>query len=95
MPLYEYACDPCRIIYQTRHGINAPRPKSCNQCGADLRRVYSPPNLNIHNYGGPTEAKYANMSASEEIAKENELQKVYKTIWMPEDVKHSPWEDHH
>jgi putative FmdB family regulatory protein len=94
MPTYEYACDPCLIIYQTKHGINDPRPNKCQECGGELRKVLSAPNLNLKNYGGPTEAKYAKVSAGEELAKEKELQKVYRTIWVPEDVKHSPWEDH-
>ena len=23
MPIYEYQCEPCRIIYETMHGIEA------------------------------------------------------------------------
>ena len=42
-----------------------------------------------------TEAKYANLSVSDEIAKEAELQKIYKTVWLPPEVKHSPWDDDH
>jgi len=48
----------------------------------------------MRNHTSPTEAKYANLSANEEIAREKELQKVYETVWMPEDVKHSPWDRH-
>jgi hypothetical protein len=54
--------------------------------------VISAPNLNIKGYTSPTEAKYANLSESDEIKKEQDLQKVYQTIWLPEDVKHSPWD---
>jgi len=35
------------------------------------------------------------LSASDEIAKEKELQKVYETIWVPPEVKHSPWDEDH
>ena len=28
----------------------------------------------------------------EEIAKEQELQKVYERIWLPPPVQHSPWD---
>jgi hypothetical protein len=52
----------------------------------------------MSNHTSPTAAKYAKMSETEELARENELQKVYKTIWVPPEVKHSPWEeddDHH
>ncbi len=93
MPLYEYACDPCRIVYQTRHGLNEPRPERCPQCSSNLRRIYSAPMVN-NGYGGPSEAKYAKVSESEEIAREAQLQKVYETLWLPAEVKHSPWDEH-
>ena len=95
MPTYEYACDPCRVIYQTRHGINDPRPEKCPQCQGTLRKVLSAPSLNTQNHTSPTQAKYAKLSESDEIAKEKELQKVYRTIWIPPEVKHSPWDDDH
>jgi len=94
LPLYEYACDSCRLIYQARHGVNAPRPEVCPRCNGELRKVLTAPSLNMRNHTSPTEAKYANLSANEEIAREKELQKVYETVWMPEDVKHSPWDRH-
>jgi len=95
VPTYEYACDPCLTIYRTRHGMNETGPQSCSKCQGPLRKVLSAPNLNVRNYSGPTEAKYANLSVSDEIAKERELQKVYETIWVPPEVKHSPWDDDH
>jgi putative FmdB family regulatory protein len=95
MPTYEYACDSCYTIYETRHGVNDPRPQACPECKAQLRRVLSAPNLNTRQFSSPTEAKYANLSVSDEIAKEADMQKVYKTIWLPPEVKHSPWEDDH
>lgn len=95
MPTYEYACDPCRIIYQARHGINDPRPEHCPKCNGDLRKVLSAPSLNTRNHSSPTQAKYAKVSESDEIAKEKELQKVYETIWIPPEVKHSPWDHDH
>ena len=95
MPTYEYACDPCLTIYRTRHGMNEQGPQSCGKCQGPLRKLLSAPHVNVRNYGGPTEAKYANLSESDEIAKEKELQKVYETIWVPPEVKHSPWDDDH
>jgi hypothetical protein len=35
------------------------------------------------------------MTDSEELARENDLQKVFDTIWMPSEIKHNPWEDDH
>ncbi len=92
MPIYEYACDPCRVIYQTRHSMNESGPSNCKKCGGDLRKVISAPHLNTRNYTSPTEAKYANLSLSDEVKKEKDLQKVYETIWVPPEVKHSPWD---
>jgi putative FmdB family regulatory protein len=95
MPTYEYACDPCLVIYRTRHGMNEPGPQTCGKCQGPLRKVLSAPSLNVRNYTSPTEAKYANLSVSDEIAKEKDLQKVYQTIWVPPEVKHSPWDEDH
>jgi len=94
VPFYEYACDPCRTIYKARHGINEAGPAECPECHNRLRKVISAPSLNTRNYSGPTEAKYANLSVSDEIAKEKELQSVYRSIWIPPEVKHSPWDEH-
>ncbi|MFN0314116.1 MAG: FmdB family zinc ribbon protein [Burkholderiales bacterium] len=94
MPFYEYACDPCLTIFKARHGINDARPETCPQCKSGLRKVMSAPNLNTKNFSSPTEAKYSKLSESDEIKKEAALQKVYQTIWIPEEVKHSPWEEH-
>jgi putative FmdB family regulatory protein len=95
MPTYEYACDPCLVIYRTRHGINEQGPQACGKCERPLRKVISAPNLNVRNYTSPTQAKYASLSASDEVAKERDLQKVYETIWVPPEVKHSPWDEDH
>jgi putative FmdB family regulatory protein len=94
VPFYEYACDPCRIIYKARHGMNEAGPAQCPKCQGDLRKVVSAPSLNTRNHTSPTEAKYANLSVSDEIAKEKELQSVYQSIWIPPEVKHSPWDEH-
>ena len=95
MPTYEYACDPCFILYQTRHGMNETGPAQCQSCNGALRKVISAPSLNLKNHTSPTQAKYAKLSESDEIAKEKELQKVYRTIWIPPEVKHSPWDHDH
>ena len=95
MPTYEYACDPCRVIYQTRHGMNDAGPAHCQSCKGNLRKVISAPSLNTKNHSSPTQAKYSKLSESDEIAKEKDLQKVYQTIWIPPEVKHSPWDHDH
>ena len=66
MPTYEYACDSCHVIFQTRHGMNEKGLSTCTQCNSALRKVISAPRLNVKNFNGPTEAKYANMTVKEE-----------------------------
>ena len=95
MPTYEYACDPCLTIYRTRHGMNEQGLLHCRTCNGELRKVLSAPSLNTANYSSPTAAKYAKLSESDEVAKEKELQKIYQTIWVPPEVKHSPWDHDH
>jgi hypothetical protein len=74
------------------HGMNDPAPDRCPKCGSPLHRRISAPRINRHNFTSPTAAKYAKISAREEIAKERELQKVYQRMWLPPPVKHSPWD---
>ncbi len=95
MPTYEYACDPCLVIYRTQHKMSEQGPASCKKCGGGLRKVISAPSLNTKKFSGPTEAKYSRLSESDELAKEKELQKIYETIWVPPEVKHSPWDHDH
>ena len=92
MPFYEYACDPCQVVYKTRHAISEPGPQQCPRCSGGLRKVIAAPSLNTARHTSPTEAKYADLSLSDEVKKEKDLQKVYETIWLPEGVKHSPWD---
>jgi putative FmdB family regulatory protein len=93
MPVYEYECAPCRVIYEMRQRRSAPPLQSCPRCGGTVTRLISACHLNLNSFSSPTEAKYAKMSPREEVAKERELQKVYERIWLPPPVKHNPWED--
>jgi putative FmdB family regulatory protein len=92
MPIYEYECEPCRVIYEVRQGMKDPPLAGCPRCQGGVQRLISAPNLNLDNFGSPTEAKYARMSEREEIAREGDLQKSYERIWLPPPVKHDPWE---
>jgi putative FmdB family regulatory protein len=93
MPTYEYECERCRVVYETRHGVKDPPLDTCPRCGARISRLISAPNLNRGNHASPTEAKYARMSTREEVAREKVLQKDYERIWLPPPVKHSPWDE--
>ena len=93
MPVYEYECTPCRVVYETRHGMSGPPLETCPRCHAPVRRLMSAPNLNRGNYASPTEAKYAKLSDRDEMARERVLQRDYERIWLPPPVKHSPWDE--
>lgn len=67
MPTYLYVCGTCGSRREVRHGISESRP-ACEACGAALERVFTPPQLNLRNCSSPTAAKYARMSAAEEVA---------------------------
>ena len=95
MPVYHYECEPCRIIYKVQHSMND-RPKiDCPECKKTTERMVSSPNLSLGGWTSPTEARYSKMSDSEEIAREKTLQKDFQHVWLPEAVKHSPWDDDH
>ena len=93
MPIYEYECPPCRVIYEVLQGMKDPSITTCPRCGGAVTRMISAPNLNVHNFSSPTEARYARMSEREELARERELQKDYERIWLPPPVKHDPWNE--
>jgi putative FmdB family regulatory protein len=93
MPVYEYECEPCQVVYEVRQRSGDAPLETCPRCRRAVRRLISAPNLNRGNYAGPTEAKYAKLSARDEIARERILQKDYERIWLPPPVKHSHWED--
>jgi putative FmdB family regulatory protein len=92
MPVYEYECEPCRVIYEARQSLRDAPLETCPRCGGGVARLVSAPNFNRGNHASPTEAKYARMSHREEIARERVLQKDYERIWLPPPVKHSPWD---
>ena len=95
MPTYEYKCEPCRVIYSVRHGMNDKPDILCPKCEAATERMISAPNVITESFSSPTAARYSKLSESDEIAREKELQKDYQSVWLPPPVKHSPWDDDH
>jgi putative FmdB family regulatory protein len=93
MPTYEYECAPCRVVFETQHGISDAPLAACPRCEGPVTRLMSAPNFNRGNFSSPTEARYSKMSVEEEIAREKVLQKDYERVWLPPPVKHSPWDD--
>jgi putative FmdB family regulatory protein len=91
MPIYEYECTPCLVVYEVLHGMSDPPLESCPKCGGSVTRLISAPRLSRDNFSSRTAAKYAKVSPRQELATEQELQRVYERIWLPPPVKHSPW----
>jgi len=93
MPIYEYECAPCHVIYEVRQSLSDPPVATCPRCQGAVTRLISAPNLTLDNYSSPTDAKYPRLSEREEVARERVLQKDYERIWLPPPVKHNPWEE--
>jgi len=94
MPIYEYQCDDCREIHDVLQRLDDDPIEFCPTCGQVVRRLVSASNLNTGNYNSPTEAKYARISPTDEIAREKKLQRGYDTLRFPPGVKHDPEVDH-
>lgn len=94
MPTYEYRCEPCKTIYRTMHGMNEKPEYRCPDCDARIERMVSAPRLS-RGYRSPTEARYAGLSDRDEVAREKVLQQEYRKVWLPPEVKHSPWDHDH
>ena len=92
MPTYEYKCEPCRVIYQTMHGMNENPIQNCPTCEAPVTRLISAPSLNLKGFSSPTEAKYSKHTESEHVAMEKVLLKDYEKIWLPPFVKDNPYD---
>lgn len=43
MPKYDYRCSGCGNVYEKREGFDAPSLQACPSCGAEARRVLTPP----------------------------------------------------
>jgi putative FmdB family regulatory protein len=90
MPVYEYECAPCRVVYEIRQGLSDPALGACPRCQGTVARLISVPNVNRLNAASPTAARYARVSDREEIVREQALQQEYERVWLPPPVKHDP-----
>jgi putative FmdB family regulatory protein len=45
MPVYAFSCADCGPFDVTRRGADAGAPAACPACGAEARRVFTPPGL--------------------------------------------------
>ena len=51
MPTYDYVCTNCGHRLEVLHGVNAPGPSACPDCGGRLRRSFSPPTIHFKGSG--------------------------------------------
>ena len=51
MPTYDYVCTNCGHRLEVLHGVNAPGPTACPDCGGRLRRSFSPPTIHFKGSG--------------------------------------------
>jgi putative FmdB family regulatory protein len=45
VPIYAFTCEACGAFEVTRPGAESAAPAACPRCGADGRRVFTPPGL--------------------------------------------------
>ncbi|MBI3794120.1 MAG: zinc ribbon domain-containing protein [Nitrospinae bacterium] len=41
MPIYEYACDKCKVVKEITHGISEKKSPKCPKCGKVMKRIMS------------------------------------------------------
>ena len=53
MPIYDYLCANCGQLTEVIHGIDAPGPRFCPNCGAEgtLRKSFAPPAVHFKGSG--------------------------------------------
>ena len=51
VPTYDYVCVNCGHRLEVLHGVNAPGPTTCPDCGGPLRRSFSPPTIHFKGSG--------------------------------------------
>ena len=73
MPTYDYVCVNCGHRLEVLHGVNAPGPTTCPDCGGRLRRSFSPPTIHFKGSGW---AKVDRRTASRSSKKDTEAAPV-------------------
>lgn len=51
MPLYEYKCSKCGLVFEILQKVNAPLLKKCIQCGSPVQKIISPSALQFKGDG--------------------------------------------
>ncbi len=94
MPVYEYECSHCRVVYEALQRMRDAPLTACPKCRRSLRRLVSAPKLNVGNLTSPSAARYARMDYAEEVKREKVLQRSYESLKFPPGVKHDPDDEH-
>ena len=63
MPLYDFKCEHCDQVKEVfRHMAEALDPLNCEECGQEMRRIYTPFGISNHftayRFGYPFEVHY-------------------------------------
>jgi putative FmdB family regulatory protein len=51
VPIYDYVCEACGHVMEVAHGINAPGPTECPECGGTLSKVFAAPAVHFRGSG--------------------------------------------
>lgn len=51
MPLYEYKCSKCGLVFEVLQKVSSPPIKKCIQCGSPVQKIISPPALQFKGDG--------------------------------------------
>ncbi|MCU0505020.1 MAG: zinc ribbon domain-containing protein [Chloroflexi bacterium] len=51
MPIYDYVCEDCGHVMEVAHGIHAPGPTTCPECGGTLAKAFAPPAIHFRGSG--------------------------------------------
>jgi putative FmdB family regulatory protein len=86
MPVYEYECRHCTFIVEAHHKMADSPRVHCPSCGEVAVRILSLSSVKS-GHSSPTAARHAGLTKSDEVARESELQRGFKTLWFPEAEK--------
>lgn len=82
MPIYEYQCKKCDKNFEEFHGPHEKIQKKCEECGGELKRVFSPVGIvfkgsgfHINDYGKSSKRDHSTSSSSTTEKKSKEESK--------------------
>lgn len=71
MPIYDYRCRSCGTVVEVVHAMGGAPPKTCDQCGGELRRVYGRVAVRFSGWG---------FGSTDRLAPEGRPKKDFRTL---------------